>query len=69
MMQVLTDLELDAVSGGAARARFNIEDFLATGPNNAEINADRLNVVTVTTDGLAPSNLAFVTGTLTAFAD
>jgi hypothetical protein len=68
MMQVLTDMELDAVAGGASIANFNIASLLALGPNNAEVDFD-LTIVTETTGGLAPSNTAFVSGTFTATSD
>jgi len=69
MMQVLTDLELDAVSGGASSARLAIASLLALGPNNAEVNAEGVDIFSETVGGLAPSNTAFVGGTFTARSD
>ncbi len=65
-MQVLTDMELDAVAGGVASASLGLASLLALGPNDAEVNAEGVEVVAVTTGGLAPSNTAFVAGTFTA---
>ena len=65
-MQVLTDAELDAVSGGQARATLNLANLLATGAPSATADAADVNVVAVTVGGLAPSNTAFVSGTFTA---
>ena len=68
-MQVLTDLELDAVSGGASSARLAIASLFALGPNDAEVNAEGVDVLALTVGGLAPSNTAFVGGTFTARSD
>ena len=69
MMQVLTDMELDAVAGGASIANFNIASLLALGPNNAEVDAAGVTVLAFTVGGLAPSNTALVSGTWTATSD
>lgn len=65
-MQALTDLELDAVSGGQASARLGIASLLALGPTGATVDAADVNVAAITVGGLAPSNTAFVSGTFTA---
>ncbi len=69
MMQVLTDVELDAVSAGASNARFAIASALALGPNNATVDVADVDVFAQTVGGLAPLNTAFVAGTITATAD
>jgi len=66
MMQVLTDAELDAVSGGQASATLGIASLLALGPTSATVDAADVNVIATTVGGLAPSNTAFVSGTFTA---
>ena len=65
MMQVLTDAELDAVSGGQARARLGIASLLALGSTSATVDAAGVNVLALTEGGLALSN---VSGTFTATA-
>ena len=66
MMQVLTDAELDAVSGGQARARLGIASLLALGSTSATADAAGVNVLALTEGGLAPSSTALVSGTFTA---
>ena len=62
-MQVLTDAELDAVSGGQARARLGIASLLALGSTSATADAAGVNVLALTEGGL---DIASVSGTLTA---
>jgi hypothetical protein len=69
MMQVLTDVELDAVSAGASSARFAVTSALALGPNNATVDVADVDVFAQTVGGLAPSNTGFAAGTVTAAAD
>ena len=66
MMQVLTDAELDAVSGGQASARLNLANLFASGATSATADAADVTVLALTVGGLAPSNTAFVSGTFTA---
>ncbi len=69
-MQVLTDAELDAVSGGqTANARLAITSALALGPGNATVDVADVTVLAVRVGGLAPSSTGFVSGTFTATAD
>jgi hypothetical protein len=63
MMQVLTDAELDAVSGGHARARLGIASLLALGSTSATADAAGVNVLALTEGGL---DIASVSGTFTA---
>ena len=69
MMQVLTDVELDAVAGGASSASLRITSAYASGPNNSTVDVEDVDVFAQTVGGLAPSNTSFVSARFTATAD
>ena len=62
----LTESELNEVSGGSAFASLSITNLSASGPNNATVTADKISITASTVGGLAPSNSASISGTLTA---
>jgi len=66
MLIELTDSELDAVAGGKGTARITLTKLTASGPTTATASATGVTVTASTVGGLAPSNTATVSGTLTA---
>jgi hypothetical protein len=66
MLIELTDSELDAVAGGKASASITLTKLTASGPTTATASATGVTVTASTVGGLAPSNTATVSGTLTA---
>jgi len=66
VMIELTESELNQVSGGSASASLTITSLTASGPTSATVSADKLSISASTVGGLAPSNSASISGTLTA---
>ena len=66
-MQILSDAELDAVAAGAT-ANLALSNIFAAGPGSADVSATDVVVSTTVVGGLAPSQVAQISGTFTSSA-
>ena len=64
-MRTLSDAELDAVAAGAS-ATLNLANVFASGPGSADVSVTDVTVATAVVGGLAPSQQAAISATITA---